>query len=131
MMDGDAMYPEGFHPIALGYKPDHSGQAKSLPRKAAREKYYFVDFGISVHVPEDLASQLVTGRMGRDRDPPELSPNWGKSEPQTRGNQPDPSATEEEGAYDPFKLDVFIIGNMLKREFQVVRISSGAFRFPD
>ena len=102
MMDADAMYPEGWHPIRLYFKPDRSGHAEHTSRTAAKVKYYFIDFGISVYIPENLRPKLVTGIDGRDRDPPELS----KEEP-----------------YDPFKLDVFIIGNMLRREFeQVMRI---------
>jgi len=98
MMDADAMYPEGFHPVSLHQKPDYSGPAKHISRTAVGGvKYYFIDFGISVYIPENLHPKMVTGFMGRDRDPPELS---------------------ETVPYDPFKLDIFIIGNMLKREFQ-------------
>jgi len=101
MMDADAMYPEGFHPVRMELKPDCSDDAKYIPRSAVAIKYYFIDFGISVYIPENLRSKLVTGLLGRDRDPPELS---------------------DRTPYDPFKLDVFIIGNMLKREFYMVRI---------
>ena len=103
-MDVDAMYPEGFHPIAIDYKPDYSGSAKHTSRSAGAVKYFFIDFGISVHIPENLRPKLVTGFLGRDRDPPELS---------------------DEVPYDPFKLDIFIIGNMLKRDFYMVGICSG------
>lgn len=101
MMDADAMYPEGFHAVVPQYRPDYSGFAKHTTRTAAKVKYYFIDFGISAYIPEDLESQMVTGTLGRDQDPPELIN--GDTEP-----------------YDPFKLDIFIIGNMLRREFQVV-----------
>ena len=100
MMDADAMYPEGFHPVATMRKPDYSGYATYIPRSAAGVKYYYIDFGISVHIPKD-ASKLVEGRLGRDQTPPELS----KRDP-----------------YDPFKLDVYILGNMFKRELTGVRI---------
>ena len=102
MMDADAMYPEGWHPIKLYDKLDRSGRAEHTSRTVAKDKYYFVDFGFSVYIPENLRPKLVTGIDGRDRDPPELS----KGQP-----------------YNPFKLDIFIIGNMLRREFeQVMRI---------
>lgn len=104
MMDADAMYPEGFHPVEPEYKPDYSGFAKHTSRTVAKVKYYFIDFGISVYIPENLRPQMVTGFLGRDRDPPELS----------KGKD-----------YDPFKLDIFIIGNMLRREFQTVSIYAG------
>jgi len=105
MMDADAMYPEGFHPIRTMYKADYSGYATAIPRSTAGVKYYFIDFGISVHIPEDVSPKLVTGRLGRDQTPPELS--------KSTKNQ----------SYDPFKLDVYILGNMFKRELTDVRIS--------
>jgi len=96
MMDADAIYPEGFHPVRINFKPDRSDYAKHTSRSATAVKYYFIDFGISVYIPENLRPKLVTGLHGRDRDPPELS---------------------DQVPYDAFKLDIFIIGNMLKREF--------------
>ena len=98
MMDADAMYPEGFHPIHVGFKRDYSGWADYIPRSAAGVKYYFVDFGISSHIPEDRQS-FVVGNFGRDQEPPELS-----------------TAVP----YDAFKLDIFIIGNMFDRNFYQV-----------
>jgi len=103
MMDADAMYPEGFHPIRTMYKADYSGYATHIPRSTAGVKYYFIDFGISVHIPEDAYPRLVTGNLGRDQTPPELS----RAVP-----------------YDPFKLDVYILGNMFRRELTDVRIPS-------
>jgi len=96
LMDPGTMYPEGFHPVMTAYKPDYSGLADYLPRSAVGVKYYFADFGISSHMPDEGLPRLVTGGLGRDQDPPELS------------------ATV---TYDPFKLDIFIIGNMLRQEF--------------
>jgi serine/threonine protein kinase len=96
MMDADAMYPEGFHPVNIRRAPDRLGIAEYISRTLAGVKYYYVDFGISSHLPDTSSPRLVTGTYGRDQDPPELS----DTEP-----------------YDPFKLDIFIIGNMLKREF--------------
>ena len=97
-MDADKMFPEGLHPARYGYKPDFSGPAPYVPRSTdgVHVKYYFIDFNISVHIPEDCPSKTVTGIHGRDRDPPELS---------------------RDIPYDPFKLDIFIIGNMFKQEF--------------
>ena len=97
------MYPEGFHPVQTAYKRDYSGLADYLPRSAVGVKYYFADFGISVHVADTDRPSFVTGNLGRDRDPPELS------------------ATVP---YDPFKLDVFIIGNMFRQKFCDVIIPS-------
>ncbi|KAH9938692.1 uncharacterized protein B0H18DRAFT_968369 [Fomitopsis serialis] len=57
-------------------------------------KYYFIDFGLSVYTPSDKRGALVLGNEGRDRAPPELS-------------------SGHKVPYDPFKLDVFLIGNVL------------------
>ncbi|KAH9918122.1 uncharacterized protein B0H18DRAFT_1123164 [Fomitopsis serialis] len=59
--------------------------------------YYYVDFGLSTYFPPDAESRVVVGVVGRDQEVPELS---------------------EDVPYDPFKVDVFIIGNMLRNEFQ-------------
>jgi len=102
MMDADAMYPEGFHPIRTMYKADYSGYAPYVSRSVAGVKYYFVDFGISVHIPEDAYPKLVTGHLGRDQTPPDLSTTV---------------------PYDPFMLDIYIMGNMFKSELTNVRNS--------
>ena len=95
-MDGDAMYPKGFHPIRTKRSPDYIHPAEHMSRTVAGAKYYFVDFGLSCYFPDANSPRLVTGSDGRDQDPPELS---------------------DTVPYDPFKLDVFIIGNMLQQEF--------------
>ena len=95
-MDANSLYPKGFHPVMDHYLPDSSDYAPYIARTQASVKYYYIDFGISVHIPPGSPSKLVTGRLGRDRDPPELASD-------------DP--------YDPFKLDVFIIGNLFRTEF--------------
>lgn len=102
-MDANSLYPEGFHPIYMDALPDASGEAPMLPRKYVPVKYFFVDFGISVHIPADAADKLVVGDDGRDQEVPELSITI---------------------PYDPFKVDVFIIGNLLRYEFEQVWMSS-------
>ena len=101
LLDADAMYPEGFHPVSYNIAADYSGLAKYKSRASAGAKYYYVDFGISVYIPESVGPKLVTGTLGRDQDPPELS---------------------EDVPYDPFKLDIFIIGNMFENEFYDVGV---------
>ncbi|KAI0310988.1 hypothetical protein OF83DRAFT_1152991 [Amylostereum chailletii] len=102
MMDASAMYPLGFHPVYDRYLPDGRTPASRtmLPRSAAGVKYYFVDYGISSsYIPPEQPIKLVTGLPGRDRDVPELSDTI---------------------PYDPFKVDIFTIGNVLRTEFQEV-----------
>lgn len=67
-------------------------------RGLIRVRYYYVDFGMSTRfLPGE--PRLVTGQLGRDREAPELS---------------------DTVPYDPFKVDVFIIGNLLRQEFHEV-----------
>lgn len=63
-------------------------------------RYYFIDFGISTRF-EGPGPHLVTGTIGRDPTPPELS------------------ATVP---YDPFKLDVYLLGNHFLRAYVEVRL---------
>lgn len=101
-MDGDAMYPEGFHPVRINRTPDYLRTSEHTSRTVAGVKYYFVDFGISCYLPDASSPRLVIGSDGRDQEPPELSDTM---------------------PYDPFALDIFIIGNMFRREFCQVGVS--------
>ncbi|KAI0039017.1 hypothetical protein FA95DRAFT_1658502 [Auriscalpium vulgare] len=109
MMDASAMYPKGFHPIEQDYLPDHSGVAPICSRISVGVKYYFVDYGISSDFPldSDPASRLVVGKLGRDQEPPELS------------------ATVP---YDPFRLDIFVIGNILRRQYYEAAVNLSCLR---
>ncbi|TFY74874.1 hypothetical protein EWM64_g9137 [Hericium alpestre] len=99
MMDASAMYPLGFHPVKDLFLPDINIPARStiLSRsQVGGVRYYFVDFGISSIITPDAPSRLVLGLDGRDQDVPELS---------------------DEDPYDPFKVDIFTIGNLFRRLF--------------
>lgn len=99
MFDSSPIYPEGHHPQAESFLPDFVTVAPRLTRTAAGGvKYYFVDYGISSYHPPD-APKLALGLAGRDEDVPELS---------------------DTVPYDPFKVDVFTIGNVFKQEFYEV-----------
>lgn len=98
MMDGDALYPGGFHPVRnlrdrLGVK-----YIWPLARTEASVRYYFIDFGISTHFGES-DEHLVLGIHCRDHSVPELS------------------RTKK---YDPFKVDIYVIGNLLRQHFHDV-----------
>ncbi len=101
MMDASSLFPKGHHPVRLSFLPDTRTLAPQVSRKKGHVKYYYVDFGISVHLETD-SPKLVTGGYGRDQDVPELSFHV---------------------PYDPFKVDIFILGNMLRREIYNVSSS--------
>ena len=96
-MDGTAIFPHGFNPATLIQVPTGGRLAVYLPRYTAPKsvKYYFIDFGISSHFPPGQKDRLVTGEDGLDRSLPELAT------PQV--------------PYDPFKVDVYLLGNFFKQ----------------
>ena len=99
LMDATHMYPLGFHPVADAYLNDTKTIAPRISRLEAGVKYYFIDYGISSYFSPGSRRELVVGIAGRDRDVPELS---------------------NKVPYDPFKVDIFTIGNVLRGEFQAV-----------
>ena len=103
LLDAIHMYPLGFHPVEDIYLDDITTLAPVITRLEAGAKYYFVDYGISSYFPAGSQRELVLGVAGRDQDVPELS----NSVP-----------------YDPFKVDIFTIGNVLRSEIQAVSFHS-------
>jgi hypothetical protein len=99
-MDATDMFPRGFHPVDDTFLHDITTPAPWVPRSDAGVKYYFVDYGISSYFPAGSQIQPVLGLAGRDQDVPELS---------------------DVVPYDPFKVDIFTVGNVLRRELQSVR----------
>lgn len=95
MMDARSMYPNGFHPVYKWRDLSATETATHYTRSECPPRYYFTDFGMSSYFPPDC-DPLVVGCEGRDFEVPELS----KTVP-----------------YNPFKTDIFIIGNLLKKEF--------------
>ena len=99
-MDGNPLYPGGFHPVRKVSSPDGTGIAWPMSRSHFHVQYYYIDFSLSVYIPPDVQPKLAVGFFGRDQEPPELSDSI---------------------PYDPFKLDVFILGNVLRKNFHDVR----------
>jgi hypothetical protein len=101
LMDATHMYPLGFHPVEDLFLDDIKTLAPRISRLEAGVKYYFVEYGISSYFPPGSRRELVVGIAGRDQDVPEIS------------NDPDVP-------YDPFKVDIFTIGNDIHEEVQAV-----------
>jgi len=101
MMDASLMYPEGFHPHATPtyqeLRPDLKGPAKSYSRTDRPPSYYWIDFGMSSKY-ESLSP------------PPQETRIWGgdRSVPEFQGNP---------GLHDPFPVDVYCMGNLIKVDF--------------
>ncbi|KAJ3476120.1 hypothetical protein NLI96_g11382 [Meripilus lineatus] len=107
MMNAKSMYPDGFHPVHDTHDLSRSFFVPHYTRSERRPKYYFIDFGISSYFPTD-DDTLVVGLDGRDNEVPELSSTI---------------------PYNPYKTDIFIIGNLLKKEF-VCKYSNVDFLIP-
>lgn len=101
MVDASALFPKGFHPVKTIFLPNAQTPATILPRSSANLTYYYVDYGISHYFPPGKPRQPIVGTYGRDREVPELSSTV---------------------PYDPFKVDIFIIGNMLRHTFHDVSV---------
>ncbi|TFY54587.1 hypothetical protein EVG20_g9649 [Dentipellis fragilis] len=95
MMDATPLYPAGHHPVRRTFSVDGTYPLSPLSRIDNPVRYYFIDFGISTRFAPGQ-SPLVTGARGRDKELPELS---------------------RDIPYDAFKADVFILGNLYKKEF--------------
>ncbi|CAL1712400.1 unnamed protein product [Somion occarium] len=95
MMDGRPLYPQGHHPVEINRTPDFLHEAPHLSRLDHPVKYYFIDFGIS-SVFGERDPPYVLGTKGRDKDPPELS---------------------DHTPYNPFMLDIYILGHVYQEEF--------------
>ena len=95
MMDGRPLFPQGHHPVRLSYSVDGLYEISAMSRTDHPVRYYYIDFGLSVHFKEGQP-HLVLGDVGREDKVPELSVDV---------------------PYDPFKVDVFTLGNMYYKEF--------------
>ena len=101
MMDASPLYPNGYHPVRRYVSVDVIENVKSLARIDHPVRYYYIDFGLSVHFAGG-ASSLVVGDVGRDNEVPELSSTV---------------------PYDGYKADIYALGNLFHKEFdQVCRI---------
>ncbi|CAE6497931.1 unnamed protein product [Rhizoctonia solani] len=99
MMKADTLFKNTPHPHP-NYSfltEDGRDYIEFYPRREHSVKYYFIDFGLATLFPSYTERTLVVGAEGRERDIPELS-------------TPDVP-------YDPFKVDICIIGRFLSRDF--------------
>ena len=102
-MDASPLFPHGYHPVMNIFLPDMKDYAHPLSRYLVPVRYYFVDFGISTRFLPENNPRLVTGTFGLEQHVPELS----LTKP-----------------YDPFKVDIFLIGNLIQTEVLSVSLSS-------
>ncbi|KAI0325878.1 kinase-like protein [Cubamyces sp. BRFM 1775] len=96
MMDAKPLYPDGHHPVRLDFAPDGMHHVTPLPRAGRSIRYFYIDFGLALQFQPGVTPTAI-GRVGRDREVPELSNTV---------------------PYDPFKVDIFALGNLYSQEFE-------------
>ena len=99
-MDALHLYDEPVHPTSPYMKRDFSREAKKPRSRTKRPvKYYHTDFGNARLYPPDQGPPLEYSGYGGDKSVPEF---------------------KIEGRYNPFPVDVYRAGNIL-RQMQMVR----------
>lgn len=102
MMDGSSIFPSGFHPSSQNSLPDLRGDAIPIRRSDAKNiKYFFIDFSLASFSEDGKEPRRVVGRVGEDTLAPELS---------------------DDVPYDPFPVDVYILGDVIRKTFLEVYI---------
>ncbi|KAJ3496304.1 hypothetical protein NLJ89_g10505 [Agrocybe chaxingu] len=96
MMDARPIFPNRWHPVSETYSPDYASYARSLSRIDHPVRYYFIDFGLS-HRFQPGQQHVVMDYGGADHDVPEL---------------------ETAQPYDPFRVDVYTLGNIFMKKFR-------------
>lgn len=102
MMDPRPTFPEMFHPGTISRSRDFKSYAKFHTRTSRPTKYLFIDFGLSQKFKPGQ-DRKVTPIRGGDRIVPEFERHGIKKE------------------FDPFPVDVFYLGNLVRRYFLKVR----------
>ncbi|KAG5642678.1 hypothetical protein DXG03_002336 [Asterophora parasitica] len=95
MMDARPILPSGWHFVAHHCRPDGVTPISPLARIDYPVRYHIIDFDCSVRLSSDQL-HLMRNFGGRDGDPPEY-----------KNREP----------YDPFKIDVFTLGNVFYKDF--------------
>jgi len=98
LMDARPILPAGWHFVAKHRTPDGVTPISPLARIDYPVRYIIIDFDCSVQL-SDGQPHLITDFGGRDGDPPEYKSR-------------DP--------YDPFKIDVFTLGNVFYKDFYLI-----------
>ncbi|SRR6266436_5227198 len=99
MFDPSGMYPKGYHPIKLNRNLNFKGQAKRYTRTARPPRYYLIDFGLS----RQYASRNALDEPLRGGD---------KTAPEHR----------DRGRCNPFRTDIYYLGNLVREHFMLVRL---------
>lgn len=109
MLDPTNMYPESFHPVALGRSKDFRHNAKGYSRTQRPTRYLLIDFGLSRHYDSANGPPLDKPLHGGDRTAPEHQD----------GMTP----------CNPFPTDVYYLGNLVRQHYVQVCVISPSARY--
>jgi hypothetical protein len=102
MMNALPLYDSPPHPYAIRKTRDFSAEAKARStRTCTPVKYYFVDFGLSRRYNPEDGQPLELPRWGGDKSVPEF--------------------LAADTPCDPFPVDVYCLGNVIRQSFLEVR----------
>ncbi|KII93054.1 hypothetical protein PLICRDRAFT_101301 [Plicaturopsis crispa FD-325 SS-3] len=97
MMDASQIYPQGWHPLRRSCALDSFTQIPApLSRIDHHVRYYFIDYGLSIHFSEGESHIIRTsGGMPQEKTVPELL---------------------VDAPYDAYKTDIYILGCLYRKE---------------
>jgi serine/threonine protein kinase len=100
MMDSAPLYDGPIHPVEHHMSRDYTRSVKQQTRTLCPVKYYLIDFGNACHYNPEEGPPRVPVHYGGDRSVPEFT---------------------TETVCDPFAVDVYRIGNVIRTCFTKVR----------
>ncbi|KAN0139105.1 hypothetical protein V8E53_003107 [Lactarius tabidus] len=97
MLDPTNMFPNSFHPVAIGKSKDFRHKIRGYSRTRRPTRYLLIDFGLSRHYDPANGPPLDVPLHGGDRSAPEHQDGV------TRCN--------------PFPTDVYYLGNLVRQHY--------------
>ncbi|KAI0044592.1 hypothetical protein FA95DRAFT_1583681 [Auriscalpium vulgare] len=98
MLDPSGMFPVPFHPQEINCRRDWKGKLRPSTRTQRPTRYFLIDFGISrVYLPKEGVIPLDFPTRGGDKTVPEHD--------------------NESERCDPFPVDVYYLGNLIRERF--------------
>ena len=99
MMDPENIFHPLPHPINHNRSYDFKRKTRQFARTGHPTKYYYIDFGLS-HLFSPQSSPHINVAIGGDKSVPEY--------------------TEPFSPKDPFKIDVYCLGNLIREDLMAV-----------
>lgn len=124
-MDAAKLFPNGFHPQLPFMERDNSRMARPLLRSSLKEpiRYYFIDFGISTW----FRDSFVLDENATDDEKVDARLREKRLVLGARGQDTLIADLDEHVPYDPFALDIALLGRMILKVLVNVRSLSDRF----